>query len=147
MKKLSISFIGFLGAFFVNIIFSMGVLAVNEELPELYFKAINPGYTIEGVSNVGEMIEIGRKESDAPISLAGATVGYTNSSGNYSILFEFPENSWITGESILLCLASSPSSELAAINYTKTIAFKAGLELKRGEEVIDRVCWTGKDGC
>ena len=118
-----------------------------EELPELYIKAINPGYTVDGVSNVGEMIEIARKESDVPISLAGATVGYTNSSGNDSILFEFPENSWMTGENILLRLASSPESELAAVNYSKTIAMKAGISLSYKEEIIDKVCWTGKGEC
>lgn len=117
------------------------------ELPEIYIKAINPGYTVDGKSNVGEMIEIGRKKSDTPILLAGTTVSYTNSSGNDSILFEFPENSWMTGESILLRLASSPESELAAVNYTKTLAFKAGLTLKRNEEILDAVCWTGKDDC
>ena len=58
------------------------------ELPEIYVKAINPGYTIDGKSNVGEMIEIGRKRSDTPILLAGTTVSYTNSSGNDSILFD-----------------------------------------------------------
>ena len=123
------------------------VLDVNEELPELYIKAINPGYVVDGVNNVGEMIEIARKNSDEPILLAGTAVGYTNSSGNDSILFEFPENSWMTGETILLRLASSPSSELAAVNYTKTIALKAGIKLIRGEEVVDSVCWTGKEGC
>ena len=117
------------------------------ELPELYFKAINPGYVVDGVNNVGEMIEISRKESDAPISLAGVTVGYTNSSGNTSTLFEFPENSWLSGESILLRLASSPEGELAAINYNKTLAFKAELKLLRDDVLIDSVCWTGKDGC
>ena len=94
------------------------------------------------------MIEIARVESDdTPISLAGATVSYTNSSGNTSTLFEFPENSWMTGESILLRLASSPESELAAVNYTKTLAFKAGVTLSVNDEVVDEVCWTGKDGC
>ncbi len=122
-------------------------LSEKNELSEIYIKAINPGYTIEGVSNVGEMVEIARRKSDAPISLAGVTVGYTNSSGNSSVLFEFPENSWMTGESILLRLASSPDSELANITYTKTLAFKAGLVLKRGEEVLDEVCWMGKEEC
>lgn len=117
------------------------------ELPEIFIKAVNPGYTVDGKSNVGEMIEIGRKSSDTPISFAGTTVGYTNSSGNYSTLVEFPENSWMSGDVLLLRLASSPDSELAAVNYTKTLAFKAGLTLKRGDEVIDEVCWTGKDGC
>ncbi len=141
--------------FGIIFIFVLAVLVIKTvyaeevavELPEIYIKAINPGYTIDGKSNVGEMIEIGRKNSDAPILLAGATVGYTNSSGNYSILFEFPENSWMTGETLLLRLASSPESELAAVNYTKTLAFKAQLDLKMNGEVMDEVCWTGKEGC
>ena len=120
---------------------------INEDIPELYIKAVNPGYTINGKSNVGEMIEISRKNSDTPISLAGATVGYTNSSGNSSILFEFPKNSWMTGETILLRLASSPDNELAAINYKKTLAFKAGISLEMDGEIIDEVCWTGQEGC
>ena len=117
------------------------------ELPELYIKAINPGYTLDGKSNVGEMIEIARKDSDEPFSLAGTTVSYTNSSGNNSKIFEFPENSWMIGESILLRLASSPESELAAGNYKKTLAFTAGLSLEINGEVVDEVCWTGKEGC
>ncbi len=120
---------------------------VKDSLPELYIKAINPGYTVDGVGNVGEMIEIGKNSADEMISLAGATVGYTNSSGNYSIIFEFPENSWITGESILLRLASSPESELASINYSKTLAFKGGLDLRINDDVVDEVCWTSKTGC
>ena len=120
----------------------------NDILPEIYIKAINPGYTIGGVSNVGEMIEIGRKNSDVSVSLAGLTIGYTNSSGNFAVLMEFPEHSWMTGESILLRLASSPEHELAAVNYTKTLAFKAGrLVIMKGEEIIDSVCWTGKSDC
>ena len=118
------------------------------KLPEIFIKAINPGYTIDGASNVGEIIEIGRLGSDTPISLAGLTVGYTNSSGNEAILAEFPENSFLVGESILLRLASSPESELAAMTYSKTLAFKAGpLVLKRGEKIIDSICWTGANEC
>ena len=79
---------------------------VGWNAPSIYIRAINPGYTIDNKSNVGEMIELARRNSDEPISLAGATVGYTNSSGNYSILFEFPESSWMTGETLLLRLAS-----------------------------------------
>jgi hypothetical protein len=120
---------------------------INEKIPDLYIKAVNPGYTIDGKSNVGEMIEISRKNSDAPISLAGVTVGYTNSSGNYSTLLEFSENSWLFGETILLRLASSPNSELAALNYTKTIAFKAEITLEINDEILDEVCFNGKDGC
>lgn len=121
------------------------VLAINENIPEIFIKAINPGYLVDGKSNVGEMIEISRKNSDKLISLAGITISYTNSSGNNSVLFEFPENSFMSGESILLRLASSPGSELAAVNYTKTLAFKGGITLKRGDEVLDEVCWMGKE--
>ena len=132
------------------IVFSFNMVFAEEigvKDSELFIKAVNPGYTIDGKSNVGEMIEIARKNSDDLISLAGITVGYTNSSGNYSTLLEFPENSFMAGENVLLRLASSPESELAALNYTKTLAFKAGIVLKRGDDVLDSVCWTGKEGC
>lgn len=120
----------------------------NRELRELYFKSVNPGYTIDGKSNVGEMFEIaGGGNSDAMISLTNVTVRYTNTSGNEVILIEFPENSYLTGETLLLRLASSPNSELANLTYKKTLAMNAKLELLRGEEVLDVVCWTGKDNC
>ena len=122
-------------------------IIINEIIPELYIRAINPGYTIDGKSNVGEMIEISRKNSDAPISLAGTAISYTNSSGNNSTLFEFPEHSWMTGETILLRLASSPESELAAVNYRKTIALAGAIQLKVNDKIIDEVCWTGKNDC
>ena len=120
---------------------------INVKLPELYIKAVNPGYTVDGQSNVGEMIEIERRDTDEPMSLKGVSIGYTNSSGNYSVLMEFPENSWIKGKSIILRLASAPDNEKAAVNYTKTLAMTAGIELKNGEEIVDAVCWTGKDEC
>ena len=116
-----------------------GQIMINESIPELYIRAINPGYTIDGKSNVGEMIEISRKSSDTPISLAGTAISYTNSSGNNSILFEFPEHSWMTGETILLRLASSPESELAAVNYRKTIALAGAIELKVNDKTVDEV--------
>lgn len=122
---------------------------VEEKKPEIYIRAVNPGYTIDGKSNVGEMIEIGRVgNSDEMISLAGVTIDYTNSSGNTAVLAQFPEHSFLAGETILLRLASSPEHELAAMNYTKTLAFKAGpLSLRRGEEILDTVCWSGGEGC
>ncbi|MBR2709892.1 hypothetical protein IKE72_02330 [Candidatus Saccharibacteria bacterium] len=115
--------------------------------PDFYFRAINPGYKEEGISNVGEMIEIARKESDTMISLAGLKLGYTNSSGNYTIIFEFPEKGYMVGETILLKLAGSPGAELASLEYTKTLAMSGGLTLLRGDDVLDTVCWTGKEGC
>ena len=150
MKKIIRIICLFILIAFATFLFLQKVHAVtiNEKIPEIYIKAVNPGYTEDGKSNVGEMIEIARKNPDAlPISLAGATVGYTNSSGNSVVLYEFPENSWMSGESILLRLASSPESELANISYSKTIAFKASISLMRNEEIIDSLCWTSKDGC
>ena len=142
MKKVLLSFVA---VGFYSLAFSQVCFAT--QLPEIFIKAVNPGYTVDGVSNVGEMIEIATT-SDAPVSLAGLSIGYTNSSGNFISLVEFPEYSWMTGENILLRLASSPGHELAALNYTKTLAFKAGpLEIRRGEEIIDTVCWTGKNDC
>ena len=120
----------------------------EENLPDFYIKAVNPGYTVDGVSNVGEMIEIGRKNSDEMKSLAGLVVSYINSSGNEVPLVDLSKYIWKTGESIILSLASSPGSELAPIQYTKTLAFKAGpLKLILDGVEIDAVCWTGKDGC
>lgn len=118
------------------------------DAPELYFKSVNPGYTVDGENNVGEMFEIVRGgDSDELISLAGVTVRYTNTSGKETVLVELPESSFLAGESFLLRLASSPGSELANMTYKKTLAMNAKLELVRGDEVIDVVCWTGKDGC
>lgn len=120
---------------------------ISEKIPELFIKAVNPGYAGDLGSNVGEMIEIARKKADEPILLAGTTVSYTNSSGKESDLFVFPENSWMTGETILLRLASSPDKELANATYTKTLAMNGELKLKVKGEVVDEVCWTGKAGC
>ena len=53
----------------------------------------------------------------------------------------------MTGETLLLRLASSPESELAAVNYTKTLAYKGGIDLMVDNEKVDSVCWTGKDEC
>lgn len=146
MKK----FLIFLGVIFrISLSGFVDVLAleIHERIPEIYIKAVNPGYTINGESNVGEMIEISRRNSDELVSLADITIHYTNSSGNRAILFEFPEHSFMSGESILLRLASSPMSELAAVNYKKTLAFKGGISLEKKGEILDEVCWSGGEGC
>ena len=142
--------------FFILCIFVFVVIAICDgkrayaktELPEIFIKAVNPGYTIDGILNVGEMIEIGRNTSDDMTSLAGLKIGYTNSSGNTVFLAEFSKYIWMAGETILLRLASSPKSELAHEQYTKTLALKAGpLTLIKDDEIIDSVCWNGKDEC
>ena len=126
--------------------FCQNVMA--DDLPEIFIKAVNPGYTIDGSQNVGELIELGRENSDTPISLAGWSISYMNSSGNTTELVGLSKYTWTSGETILLQLASSPGSELAQVRYGKTLAFKAGpLNLLKNGEVVDSVCWTGKDGC
>lgn len=141
------------GLFIIPVFISPSVFAdTTTEYPEIYIRAINPGYTIDGVANTGEMIELARSTPGDPLSLAGLSIGYTNSSGESFVLMEFPENSWLVGESILLRLASSPGSELAAVNYKSTrtfrgLAFSAALDLKRDGTILDSVCWTGKNDC
>lgn len=121
---------------------------INDKIPNIYIKSINPGYTVDGVSNVGEMIEIARRgDLDTPISLAGLVIGYTNSSGNYSVLMEFPEHAWLVGETMILRYKSAPEVKEANLVYTKTLALKASLSVRRDEEVVDEVCWTSKEGC
>ncbi len=117
---------------------------------DLYFYAINPGYTgPDGTRDVGEFIEL-RKNSttNTPISLADYTIRYTNTSGTTSTIYEFPVGSSMTGENLLLRLARSPEHELADVTYSTTLAASAGpLELLYHDEVIDSLCWTGKQGC
>ena len=142
-----------IGGLIINNYTNAEEVGISDEIPEIYIRAINPGYTVDGKSNVGEMIEISRKNSDEVISLAGIAVGYTNSSGE-QILVEFSEYSFMAGENLLLRLASSPGSELANLTY-KVKGTSSGLTqssgpvvLKRGEEVIDSVCWVeGQEGC
>ncbi len=147
MKKFKVLWV--VAGIIINAVMLCGVAwaETSDKVPEIYIKAVNPGYTIDGKNNVGEMIEIGRKNSDAPISLAGLTVRYTNSSGKDYDLLGFLDSSYMTGELVLLRLASSPDSELANVTYSKTLAMNASLALMRGDEVIDSVCWTGKEGC
>ena len=153
MKKFTIFLCVVVGAL-LNIIFggffggsAVAAGVINENLPEIFIKAVNPGYTVDGVANVGEMIEIGRNSDDLE-SLAGLMIGYINSSGNETVLVDFSKFLWSAGESILLRLASSPGAELAHAQYTKTLAFKAGpLVIRRGDEILDSVCWTGGEGC
>lgn len=117
---------------------------------ELWIKAINPGYTVDGVREVGELIELYRYPSttDSLISLAGYSLRYTNASGKSSILYEFPEGSKMSGENLLMRLTRSPESALSDVTYSTTLAMSAGpLELLYQDKVVDSVCWTGKGNC
>lgn len=118
---------------------------------QLAIKAVNPGYSIDGIQNVGEFIQIvslNDSDSISTLSLAGYSLRYTTKSGNTSDIFVFPEGSQMSGGSILLRLASSPEASQADLTYTKTLGLDTGpLELLYNEEVIDSVCWTGGDLC
>lgn len=118
-----------------------------EEHPSIFIQAINPGYTKDGKANVGEFIEL-RRLSDTPISLAGLFLRYTNSSGKSSNLYQFPEDSQMVGETLLLRLASSPDASKSDSTYKKSLSFGAGpLELVHLDTVISSVCWTGRGTC
>ena len=157
MKKfllyLFIMFVVGAGGLIAKIWVSAEKVYADDGIPEIYIKAVNPGYTIDGKSNVGEMIEISRKNSDDVISLAGIMIGYTNTSGEQTIV-EFPEHSFWAGENLLLRLASSPGSELANLTY-RVKGTSSGLTqssgpvvLKKGDVVLDSVCWVdGQEGC
>ncbi len=127
--------------------FSRLAFADEELRPKIIINAVNPGYTVDGRSNVGEFIELKKLDED-DVLLTGFSISYTNASGTKSTIFEFPEGSKMAGETLLLRLASAPEAELSDATYTKTLALSAGpLELVKSEEVVDSVCWTGKDGC
>ncbi len=118
---------------------------------DLIIYAINPGYsktTATGkLSDVGEFIEL-LNLTDAPLALAGYSVIYTNGSGKESVLFTFPEGSVMTGKHLLLRYAKSPDAEKSDLTYKSSIALKAGpLALVYDDEIVDQVCWTGKEGC
>lgn len=113
----------------------------------LIIRALNPGYTIDGDSNAGEFIELVNL-TGAPLSLAGFSLTYTNSSGNTTPLIEFPEGSVLAGENLLMRYYNSPEANLSDLTYITQLALDTGpLELRYNGELVDTVCWTGKSPC
>lgn len=110
----------------------------------LIIKAVNPGYTIDGIRDVGEFIELQRTIDDS-LLLAGYSIRYTNSSGKSTTLVNFSEGSSMAGESLLLRLARSPDSDQSDATYMTTLAMSAGtIEVFYNENVVDRICWSDK---
>ncbi len=114
---------------------------------DLMLWAINPGYTVDGSRDVGEFIELHRT-TDSPISLAGYSLRYINSSGASSTLADFIEGSTLAGETLLLRLARSSAPGQSDLTYMTTLAMSNGrIELLHDGEIIDSVCWSNKDDC
>ena len=110
----------------------------------LIIKAINPGYTVDGKSNVGELIEL-QNLSGENLPLASYAVRYTNSNGNSSVLISFADGSMMTGEYLLMRYARAADSEAAEATYMTTIAMASSkIELMYDNEVVDMVCWASK---
>lgn len=115
---------------------------------DLIIKAVNPGYTVDQVRDVGELIEIQKLSNVTDFSLAGYSVRYTNSRGTSTTLLNFSEGSLMTGEFLLMRLARSPGSDRADATYMTTLAMSTGkVELLYHDTVIDEVCWSSQDEC
>lgn len=113
----------------------------------LILKAINPGYTVDGIRDVGEFIEL-QNTTDASLSLAGYSLRYVNSSGKQTTLLNFSEGSSMVGEFLLLRLARTANSSEAELTYTTALAMSnARLELLYHGEIVDQVCWSKDESC
>lgn len=118
-----------------------------EHQSEVVLWAINPGYRVNNQAETGELIEL-RNLSGETVDLTGFSLRYTNSSGNMVTLIEFQDGSKMQGETILLRFSKSPDRDAADLVYTTSLAMSAGpLELWQDNELVDTVCWTGKNGC
>lgn len=115
-------------------------------MQNLIIRALNPGYTTDEGSNAGEFIEL-INLTGAPISLAGFSLTYVNTSGNAIPLIEFPEGSVLTGENLLLRYHKAPDAAKSDLTYTTQIALGATLELRYNGELVDSVCWAGGASC
>lgn len=114
---------------------------------DLIIKAINPGYTVDGARDVGELIEL-QNLTDSTISLAGYTLRYVNSSGKVTTLVNFSEGSSMAGEFLLLRLARTSNSAEAEATYATTLSMSTGkLELLSQDTIVDQICWSKDDTC
>lgn len=117
---------------------------------DLIIKAVNPGYTQNGISHVGEFIEL-QNLTDDPLELAGYSLVYTGS-GKPSLVFTFPEGSFLASKHLLMRYEKSPEQDFDLTYKVGTVglAQSAGtLELLYNDDVVDSLCWNIKalPGC
>lgn len=113
----------------------------------LVFSALNPGYTVNKIGDVGEFIEL-KNLSNEIIDLSDYSITYTNGKGNTSTIVEFPAGSRLEGQTLLLRLARRAEPGTYDLTYTTAIALSAGpLSLVYRGQVVDSVCWTGAEDC
>ncbi len=116
------------------------------ELPDLFIKAVNPGYNLEQ-KETGEFIEL-MNSTGEQLDLTGVSLLYTNTKGNTSVLYEFPNESIMAGETIVLRYYKSPENMEADGVYKTSLALTGTtLQLVQNETTLDSVCWNGKDDC
>lgn len=103
--------------------------------------AFNPGYTVDGVGNIDDFVEL-RNIGESTQSLTGVELRY-----NGSRIYSFGDSDMAESGSILLKYRSSPNNTEADGEYSANLAMDKGiLELYRGSELLDSICW-GSEGC
>ena len=96
---------------------------------------------MDGVGNIDDYIEL-RNIGDSTQSLTGVELRY-----NGSRIYGFEASGTAESGSILLKYRSSPNNTEADGEYTANLSMEKGiLELYRGDELLDSVCW-GSEGC
>lgn len=150
MKKRYIVLAGIIAMIAMNLSGKTWALTkFDPEAPQIFIKAVNPGYTVDGTQNTGEIIELhsdfwknGGNKGDS-ILLTGLSIRYANSSGAVKTVYDFPDEAEMTGESLLFRLASTSKGDDADATYTSpNLAQTAGkVEIYFEEKVIDSVCW------
>ena len=132
-------------------IFAVSARVSHMEDSTFLIKAVNPGYTRDHKSNVGEIVEIYVKgaSTETPVALDGLAVYYAKSDNDEEVkILEFPVGSFAAGESIVLRLAGTEGD--AHLVYAKQTGLFSGINmsgrvvLKLGEEVVDAVEWGDK---
>ena len=94
-----------------------------------------------------EFIEL-KKLSQNSISLTGFSINYINGSGTENPIYVFSDGTEMTGESLLLRLSSTDSSDEADLTYSRNLSQTAGkIVLKFNGEIFDEICWGTFENC